>query len=162
MESWRALEELYHAKKLRAIGVSNYSLTHLTQILERPHLMHNNNSNHDTDSPMSSSTATTPASSSELPAGVLGTTPPQHRHHARTMVMPHVHQFELHPRLLQRDLLDFCNHHRIQVQAYSSLGEGRLISLTGPSLPPMEDAFNNTAPVVHTLDIMPDLIRKYF
>ncbi|KAG0212666.1 hypothetical protein BGX28_005862 [Mortierella sp. GBA30] len=76
------------------------------------------------------------------------------------MVMPHVHQFEMHPRLLQRDLLEFCDHHRIQIQAYSSLGEGRLISLIPPP-PPAMDAHYNAAPMPGALDIMADLIRKY-
>lgn len=42
-------------------------------------------------------------------------------------VKPHVHQFELHPCLLQRDILELCQKNGIQVQAYSSLGEGRLV-----------------------------------
>ncbi|KAF9896073.1 hypothetical protein BX616_008193, partial [Lobosporangium transversale] len=133
--SWRALEDLYHAKKLRAIGVSNYTLRHLTQLV---------------DQPQSVATAATPGLTETEQASV-----------ARTMVVPHVHQFELHPRLLQMDLIQFCQQHRIQVQAYSSLGEGRLVSLT-PSPPPEMDAHYNTAPMPGPLDIMPDLIRKYF
>lgn len=40
---------------------------------------------------------------------------------------PHVHQFELHPCLVQQDILDLCQQSGIQVQAYSSLGEGKLV-----------------------------------
>ncbi|KAG0381044.1 hypothetical protein BGX24_000636 [Mortierella sp. AD032] len=80
---------------------------------------------------------------------------------ARTMVIPHVHQFEMHPRHFQKPLVDYCQHHRIQVQAYSSLGESRLVSLTPPP-PPAMDSNYNTAPLPGPLDIMPDLIRKYF
>ncbi|KAI9498458.1 NADP-dependent oxidoreductase domain-containing protein [Zychaea mexicana] len=43
-------------------------------------------------------------------------------------IVPHVHQFELHPRLVQQDILDLCDKHHIQVQAYSSLGEGKLLT----------------------------------
>ncbi|KAF7732795.1 hypothetical protein EC973_000069 [Apophysomyces ossiformis] len=42
-------------------------------------------------------------------------------------IVPHVHQFELHPCLYQPDILSICTQHQIQVQAYSSLGEGRLV-----------------------------------
>lgn len=33
LESWRALEELYRSGKARAIGVSNYTVTHLRELL---------------------------------------------------------------------------------------------------------------------------------
>ncbi|KAF9086647.1 hypothetical protein BGX23_008679 [Mortierella sp. AD031] len=150
MESWRALEDLYHAKKLRAIGVSNYTQSHLAQLIERPHnkshLQHQRRSQ---DSPITTSTnPTTPTTSEQIPL-------------ARTMVIPHVHQFEMHPRLFQKPLIDYCQNHRIQVQAYSSLGESRLVSLTPPP-PPAMDAHYNAAPLPGALGIMPDLIRKYF
>ncbi|KAI8092713.1 NADP-dependent oxidoreductase domain-containing protein [Halteromyces radiatus] len=45
-------------------------------------------------------------------------------------VIPHIHQFELHPCLYQPSLLQLCNQHQIQIQAYSSLGEGKLIDGT--------------------------------
>ncbi|KAI9262418.1 NADP-dependent oxidoreductase domain-containing protein [Phascolomyces articulosus] len=43
-------------------------------------------------------------------------------------IKPHVHQFELHPRLVQQDILTLCDKHQIQIQAYSSLGEGKLLT----------------------------------
>lgn len=43
-------------------------------------------------------------------------------------VVPHLHQFELHPCLYQPQVLDVCKKNQIQVQAYSSLGEGKLIN----------------------------------
>jgi diketogulonate reductase-like aldo/keto reductase len=43
-------------------------------------------------------------------------------------IIPHVHQFELHPCLYQSDLVDLCQKNNIQIQAYSSLGEGNLIN----------------------------------
>ncbi|KAK3836183.1 MAG: putative reductase [Linnemannia gamsii] len=143
MESWRALEDLYHAKRLRAIGVSNYTLTHLAQLIERPHNTSHTSSHHPHSSQHSDAfSAPTPTI-------------------ARTMVIPHVHQFEMHPRHFQKPLVDYCQHHRIQVQAYSSLGESRLVSLTPPP-PPVMDSNYNTAPLPGPLDTMPDLIRKYF
>ncbi|KAI8595849.1 NADP-dependent oxidoreductase domain-containing protein, partial [Dissophora ornata] len=155
MESWRALEDLYHAKKLRAIGVSNYTLTHLTQLVDRPPQRH----------PHTPSSATAEPGSEPSPSSVSQQQQPHEEsglgRGARTMVVPHVHQFEMHPRLLQRDLLDFCHKHRIQVQAYSSLGEGRLVSITPPP-PPAMDAYYKTTSMLGALDIMPDLIRKYF
>lgn len=33
MDSWKALEQLYHEKKCRAIGVSNYTIKHLEELL---------------------------------------------------------------------------------------------------------------------------------
>ncbi|KAI8986999.1 NADP-dependent oxidoreductase domain-containing protein [Pilobolus umbonatus] len=43
-------------------------------------------------------------------------------------IIPHVHQFELHPCLYQTDIIDLCTQNKIIVQAYSSLGEGKLIN----------------------------------
>lgn len=43
-------------------------------------------------------------------------------------IIPHVHQFELHPCLYQPEILELCKKNKIQVQAYSSLGEGALIN----------------------------------
>ncbi|CAO3589836.1 unnamed protein product [Absidia cylindrospora] len=45
-------------------------------------------------------------------------------------IIPHLHQFELHPCLHQPDILDLCKRQNIQIQAYSSLGEGKLIDGT--------------------------------
>ncbi|KAI8339199.1 NADP-dependent oxidoreductase domain-containing protein [Chlamydoabsidia padenii] len=81
-ESYRALETLYKEGKIKQIGISNYTTTHLQHLLEN------------------------------------------------ASITPHVHQFELHPCLHQPDLLKLCQQHNIQVQAYSSLGEGKLIDGT--------------------------------
>ncbi|MFC5711608.1 aldo/keto reductase [Thalassorhabdus alkalitolerans] len=43
-------------------------------------------------------------------------------------VKPMVNQIEFHPRLFQKDLLEFCNSHRIQVEAWRPLGKGNLLS----------------------------------
>ncbi|CAI2184740.1 8338_t:CDS:2, partial [Funneliformis geosporum] len=43
-------------------------------------------------------------------------------------VVPQVLQFELHPLLYQKDIIELCKKHNIKVQAYSSLGEGKLVN----------------------------------
>jgi len=74
--TWRAMEDLYLSGKVRAIGVCNYSIRHLEEILQN------------------------------------------------CRVKPHVVQVEIHPRLCQTELRQFCSKHSIQVQAFSSLGQG--------------------------------------
>ncbi|KAI7908221.1 NADP-dependent oxidoreductase domain-containing protein [Cokeromyces recurvatus] len=56
----------------------------------------------------------------------------QHLKHLLSVctIVPHVHQFELHPCLYQPEILDICKENNIQIQAYSSLGEGALINGT--------------------------------
>ncbi|KAI8064470.1 NADP-dependent oxidoreductase domain-containing protein [Gongronella butleri] len=80
LDSYRALEKLYEEGKIKQIGVSNFTVAHLNDLLEN------------------------------------------------CKVVPHVHQFELHPCLYQKEVIALCEKHKIQVQAYSSLGEGELIN----------------------------------
>jgi len=74
--TWRAMEDLYEAGKIRAIGVSNYSVRHLQELLKT------------------------------------------------CRIRPMVLQAEYHPRLVQKELLDFCRREGIAFQAYASLGSG--------------------------------------
>lgn len=76
-ESWRALETLLEEQKCRAIGVSNYTIRHLNELLQKC------------------------------------------RH------IPSVNQVEFSPFLYQRELLDFCKHNKIQLEAYSPLIRGK-------------------------------------
>ncbi|CAG8584181.1 9614_t:CDS:2 [Paraglomus occultum] len=78
-QSYKALEKLYGEGKVRAIGISNYTLAHLEDLL------------------------------------------------TYASITPQVHQFEVHPLLYQTELIDFCKRYNILVQAYSSLGEGKLV-----------------------------------
>ncbi|CAG8661395.1 5562_t:CDS:1, partial [Scutellospora calospora] len=78
--SYKALEDLYNSGKIRAIGVSNYTHRHLTDLL------------------------------------------------SYCKIIPQVLQIELHPLYYQKELIDLCKKNNIQVQAYSSLGEGRLVN----------------------------------
>ncbi|GAO04067.1 aldo/keto reductase [Anaeromyxobacter sp. PSR-1] len=75
-ETWRAMERILADGKARAIGVSNYTVRHLEELL---------------------------ASANEPPS---------------------VNQVELHPFLLQRELVDFCKARGIQVEAYGPLVRG--------------------------------------
>lgn len=75
-DTWRAMERILAEGKARAIGVSNYTIRHLDELL---------------------------ASANEPPS---------------------VNQVELHPFLLQRELLDYCKAKGIQVEAYGPLVRG--------------------------------------
>jgi len=74
--SWRALEALQAGGRARSIGVSNFTIRHLNELL------------------------------------------------AETNTVPAVNQVEFHPYLYQRELLDFCAHRGIAVEAYSPLTKG--------------------------------------
>merc|ERR1712113_513251 len=74
--TWRAMEDLYEQGKVKAIGVTNYSIRHLKLLLKT------------------------------------------------CRIKPMVNQVEFHPRLVQTELLEFCQKHGIAVQAYASLGSG--------------------------------------
>lgn len=75
-DSWRALRELRDAGRVRSIGVSNYTVRHLMELL------------------------------------------------ATSDIVPAVNQVEFSPFLYQRDLLEYCRDHRIQLEAYAPLTRG--------------------------------------
>lgn len=77
--SWQALEKLYKAGLLKSIGVSNYTVDHLEDLLQY------------------------------------------------ATVVPAVLQVEFHPRLYQNKLLEYCKSKGIWLQAYTSLGQGKLL-----------------------------------
>ncbi|MDD4369336.1 MAG: aldo/keto reductase [Oscillospiraceae bacterium] len=79
VDTYKALETLYHEGMARAIGVANFNIDHLETLL------------------------------------------------ARTEVVPATNQFEMHPMLIQPDLLDFCRAHGILPEAYSPLMHGGAI-----------------------------------
>jgi len=78
VDSWKALEELYEAGRIGAIGVSNFLVHHLEDFL--PHCK----------------------------------------------VVPAVNQVEFHPELIQPDLLRYCQHKGIQLEAWSPIMKGRV------------------------------------
>ncbi|UCD38346.1 MAG: aldo/keto reductase [Fidelibacterota bacterium] len=75
-ESWKAMITFLEEGTCRAIGVSNYTIPHLQELL------------------------------------------------SESSVIPAVNQVEFSPFLYQKDLLEFCRAHAIQVEAYSPLTRG--------------------------------------
>ncbi|KAJ1982533.1 hypothetical protein H4R35_000256 [Dimargaris xerosporica] len=100
--SWRALERLQTEGKLRCIGVSNYTIQHLNELL---------------------SFAT---------------------------IIPSVLQIEFHPLYYQPELISYCQAHGIQLQAYSSLGQGELLdgSVPVPTLDRIAKRHQCSLPIV--------------
>ncbi|MBN1074276.1 aldo/keto reductase [Clostridium botulinum] len=80
-KTWKALEELYKENKVRAIGVSNFTVNHLKDLI----------------------------SDSEI--------------------TPMVNQVEFHPKLVQEDLIKFCNDNNIQLEAWSPLMRGKIFEI---------------------------------
>lgn len=81
-EVWRALEDAYDAGKVRAIGVSNFLIDDLQNILDG------------------------------------------------CRVRPMVNQIRLHPGCTPLDVIDFCNHNGILVEAYSPIAHGEALKDT--------------------------------
>lgn len=79
-ETWKAFEKLYKEGRVRAIGVSNFQVHHLEDII----------------------------SSAEI--------------------KPMVNQVEFHPHLTQKELLAYCKNEGIQLEAWSPLKQGKLLS----------------------------------
>ncbi len=79
-ESWKALLKIHDDGLARSVGVSNYTIRHLQEL---------------------------------LPA---------------TPIPPAVNQVEFHPFLYQKELLDFCGKHKIQLEAYSPLTRGHRLN----------------------------------
>lgn len=79
-ESWRALETLYREGRVKAIGVSNFQIHHLQDVMEGAE------------------------------------------------IKPMVNQVEFHPRLTQKELLQFCREQGIQLEAWSPLMQGELLN----------------------------------
>jgi methylglyoxal/glyoxal reductase len=76
-ETWKAMIKLLKEGKARSIGVSNYTIGHLKELLRE------------------------------------------------SDVVPDVNQVEFHPFLYQKDLLEFCQQKKIQLEAYSPLTRGQ-------------------------------------
>ena len=78
-EAWRALETLYTEGKVKAIGVSNFQIHHLEDL-------------------MNSAT-----------------------------ILPMVNQVERHPRLTNKEVLEYCKQKGIQLEAWSPLMQGQIL-----------------------------------
>ncbi len=78
-DAWRALEKLYGDGRVRAIGVSNFQIHHLEDLL------------------------------------------------ATAEIVPVINQVELHPKLTQYELQQYCADHGIRLEAWSPLMQGQLL-----------------------------------
>jgi diketogulonate reductase-like aldo/keto reductase len=79
-ETWHEVETIYHSGRAKAIGVSNFQVHHLEDIL------------------------------------------------SDSQIVPTVNQIEFHPFLCQPGLLNFCQERKIQVQAWSPLMQGQIVT----------------------------------
>ena len=79
-ETWHVMEKIYQSGRAKAIGVSNFQVHHLEDILRK------------------------------------------------CQIIPSVNQVEFHPLLVQPELLRFCQSHKIQVEAWSPLMEGQIVT----------------------------------
>ncbi|TMI56740.1 aldo/keto reductase [Candidatus Bathyarchaeota archaeon] len=79
-KSWKALVQLLKDGKCRSIGVSNYTIQHLTELLEQ------------------------------------------------SDIVPMVNQVEFSPFLYQKQLLEYCEKNKIQLEAYSPLTQGEKLN----------------------------------
>jgi diketogulonate reductase-like aldo/keto reductase len=79
-ETWHEMEKIYDSGRAKAIGVSNFQVHHLEDIL------------------------------------------------SDSQIVPAVNQIEFHPFLAQPELVGFCREHKIQVEAWSPLMQGRIIT----------------------------------
>jgi diketogulonate reductase-like aldo/keto reductase len=93
-DSWKALEKLYEEGLVRAIGVSNFQISHLEDLM------------------------------------------------SGSNVVPAVNQVEYHPRLTQVELSNFCKGNGIQLEAWSPLMQGHL--LTNPTIVELSKTYNKT------------------
>lgn len=78
IDTWKALEYLYHCKKVRAIGISNFMVHHMENLLSEAN------------------------------------------------IVPAVNQIEFHPGYMQKEVVEYCRTHNMQVEAWSPLGCARL------------------------------------
>lgn len=83
-DTWKAFEKILETGKCRAIGISNYMINHIKELL------------------------------------------------SFADIVPTVNQVEFSPYLYQKDLLEYCNSNKIQLEAYSPLARGR--KLDDPTL----------------------------
>ncbi|MDT0607848.1 aldo/keto reductase [Croceitalea rosinachiae] len=72
-------------------------------------------------------------------------------------VIPMVNQMEFHPYLVQQELINFCQLHRIQYQAWSPLMQGKVFEL--PELEKLAEKYNkNIAQIVLRYDLQKGVI----
>lgn len=103
-QSWATLEELHGQGKLKAIGVSNYTVAHMRELMQ----------------------------SCKVPPAVLQVQCRSLNGGQGSCLKSHgffcVLQVEFHPRLCQAELKSVCEEYGVCFQAYSSLGQGDLVT----------------------------------
>ncbi|MGX7418902.1 aldo/keto reductase [Carnobacterium gallinarum] len=95
ISTWKKMEELYSAGKIRSIGVSNFQIHHLEELF------------------------------------------------AATEIKPVINQVEYHPKLNQKALQTFLNQHDIQMEAWSPLMNGEI--LTNPMILELAEKYAKSA-----------------
>lgn len=95
IDTWRALEKLYRDGRVRAIGVSNFHVHHLENLMKN------------------------------------------------SEIKPMVNQVEYHPHLAQEELRAFCKKEGIQLEAWSPLKQGQLLS--DPTINEIAEKYNKSA-----------------
>jgi methylglyoxal/glyoxal reductase len=95
IDTWKALEKLYKDGRVRAIGVSNFKVHHLENLI------------------------------------------------SQAEIKPMVNQVEYHPHLTQVELLEYCKKEGIQLEAWSPLKQGELLS--DPVINSIAEKYNKSA-----------------
>lgn len=109
IETWKALENLYKDGRVRAIGVSNFHVHHLQDLL------------------------------------------------SEAEIKPMVNQIEYHPHLTQPDVHAFCKKEGIQMEAWSPLKQGVL--LTEPTIVEIAEKYQKTpAQVILRWDLQNEVV----
>lgn len=116
-DTWKAMEQIMETGKCKAIGVSNYTIRHLEELLNF------------------------------------------------AKIIPAINQVEFSPYLYQKDLLDYCNNHKIQLEAYSPLTQGQ--KLKDKKLVEVANRYNKTTAQLilrwalqHNIVIIPKSVTK--
>lgn len=94
IDTWKALEHLYKEGRVKAIGVSNFLIHHIEDILQSGD------------------------------------------------IVPMVNQVEFHPRLMRKDLMQFCKKHNIQYEAWAPLMQGKI--LTNDTVTKLAEKYSKT------------------
>ena len=79
-QTWKAFEKIYRDGKARAIGISNFTVEHMTALAEVAE------------------------------------------------ISPHVNQIEAHPYYVPQDIIDYCDKHRMLIEAWAPLIKGKAMS----------------------------------
>lgn len=92
--TWRAMEELYEAGKIKAIGVCNFKKHHLEELMET------------------------------------------------ARIKPMVNQIQLHPELIEKELVKYCKEQDIQIISWGPLMRGKIFTI--PLLKELSYKYNKT------------------